>query len=182
MPLAARLAHGEDQPDRLRPETARDEGQRLRRGRVEPLRVVHDADQRPLLRDVGQQAQDRQADEEPIRRVAVAQTERGAERVALRAGKALEAIQERRAQLLQPRERELHLRLDPGRPGDAAPGRVLHQILQQRALADPGLAAQHQRPARTRAHARHQLDPAPRTRCAGQAAASRNAVDIARRG
>ena len=113
--------------------------------------------QRSLLRDVRQQTQHRQADEEPIRRVAVAQTERGAERIALRAGKALQAIQERRAQLLQPRVRELHLRLDAGRPGNAAPGRVLHQILQQRALADPGLPAQHQRPARTRAHARHQL-------------------------
>ena len=89
--------------------------------------------------------------------LAVAQTERGAERIALRTGKALEAIQERRTQLLQPRVRELHLRLDPGRPGDAAPGRVRHQILQQRALADAGLPAQHQRPARTSAHARHQL-------------------------
>ena len=102
MPLAARLAHGEDQPDRLRTETARDEGQRLRRGRVEPLRVVHDADERSVFRNVREQTQDRQADEEPIRRVAVAQTERGAKRIALRAGKALEAIQERRAQLLQP--------------------------------------------------------------------------------
>ena len=157
MPLAARLAHGEDQPDRLRPQAARDEGQRLRRGRVEPLRVVHDADKRSLFRDVRQQTQNRQADDEPIRRVAVAQTERGAKRIALRTGKALQAIQERRTQLLQPRVRELHLRLDPGRPGNAAPGRVLHQILQQRALADPGLPAQHQRPARTSAHARHEL-------------------------
>ena len=157
MPLAARLAHSEDQPDRLRTETARDEGQRLRGSRVEPLRVVHDADERSLFRNVRQQTQHRQADEEPIRRLAVAQTERSAKRTALRAGKALQAIQERCAQLLQPRVRELHLRLDADRPGNAAPGRMLHQILQQRALADPGLPAQHQRPARTRAHTRHQL-------------------------
>ena len=51
MPLVARLAHGEDQPHRLRAEPARDEDQRLRRGRVEPLRVVHDADERSLFRD-----------------------------------------------------------------------------------------------------------------------------------
>ena len=157
MPLAARLAHGEHQPDRLRTETARDERQRLRRGHVEPLRVVHDADERSVFRDVGEQTEDRQTDEEPIRRIAVAQTERDAKRIALRAGKALDAIQKRRAQLLQPRVRELHLRLDSGRPGDAAPRRVLHQILQQRTLAYPGLTAQHQRPAQTRAHARHQL-------------------------
>jgi hypothetical protein len=157
MPLAARLAHSEDQPDRLRNETARDEGQRLRGSRVEPLRVVHDADERSLFRNVRQQTQHRQADEEPIRRVAITQTERSAKRTALRAGKALQAIQERCAQLLQPRVRELHLRLDADRPGNVASGRMLHQILQQRALADPGLPAQHQRPARTRAHARHQL-------------------------
>ena len=157
MPLAGRLAHGEDQPDRLGPQTARHERQRLRRRAVEPLRIVHDADQRPLLRHVGQQAQDRQADEEAIRRVAVAQAERRAERLALRAGKALQAIHERRAELMQPGERELHLRLDARRPGDAAARRVPHQVLEQRALADAGLAAQHQRPARTRAHARHQL-------------------------
>jgi hypothetical protein len=84
--LADRLAHSEDQPDRLRTETARDEGQSLRRGRVEPLRVVHGAQARSLFRDVRQQTQDRQADDEPIRRLALAQTERGAKRIALRAG------------------------------------------------------------------------------------------------
>ena len=103
--------------------------------------VVHDADDRLLLRDVGEQAQDREADEEPIRRVAGAQTERSAKRITLRAGKALQTFHERGAQLLQTGKRELHLRLDTGRPGNAAPGRLLHQMLQQRALADPGLAA-----------------------------------------
>ncbi len=41
--------------------------------------------------------------------------------------------------------------------GQSASRRVLHQILQQRALANPGLPAQHERPARTRAHARREL-------------------------
>ena len=45
----------------------------------------------------------------------------------------------------------------PPRARRAQPGRARHQVLQQRALADAGLAAQHQRPARARAHARHQL-------------------------
>ena len=157
MPLAGRLADGEDQPDRLRPEPAGDEGQRLRRGAVEPLRVVHDRDQRPLLGHVGQQAQDGQTDQEAIRGVAVAQPEGRAERVALRAGQALQAIHERRAQLLEAGERELHLGLDARRPGEGAPGRAPREVLEQRALADAGLAAQHERPARTRPHARHQL-------------------------
>ena len=152
-----RPAHGQGQPDRLGAEPARDERERLRRCAVEPLRVVHDADQRPFLGHVRQQAQDRQADQEPIRRVAVAHAERRAQRLALRARKALQPIRERRAQLMQPGERELHLRLDARRPGDAAAGRVLHQIAQQRALADAGLAAQQERPARARAHGRHEL-------------------------
>jgi hypothetical protein len=141
VPLAAGLAHGEDQPDRLRTETARDERQRLCRGRVEPLRVVHHAHHGSVLRDVGEQTQDRQTDEQPIRGSAVTQAERDSKRIALRAGEALDAIQQRRAQLLQPSVRELHLRLDSGRPANAASRRVRHQILQQRALADPGLPA-----------------------------------------
>jgi hypothetical protein len=145
--LAARLAHGEHQPERLRTKTARDERQRLRRGRVEPLRVIDDADQRSVLRDIREQTQDREADEEPIRRIATAQTKRGAKRIALRAGKALDAVQERCAQLLQSGVRELHLRLDSGRPGDPAPRGPLRQILKQRTLANPGIPAQHQRPA-----------------------------------
>jgi hypothetical protein len=58
----AGLAHGEDQPDSLGAETARDERAALRRGPVEPLRVVHDADQRLPLRRRRHQAQPRQAD------------------------------------------------------------------------------------------------------------------------
>ena len=156
-PLAGGLAHGQDQPHRLRTEPPRHERERLRRGGVEPLRVIHDADQRPLLRHVGQQAQDRQADQEALRSVTVAHAEGRAERSALRTGKALEPIHERRTQLLQPRERELHLRLHARGQHDAAPGGVLRQIPQQRALTDARLPAQHQRPARPRADARHQL-------------------------
>jgi hypothetical protein len=157
VPLAARLAHREHHSDRLGAETARYERQRLLGGRVEPLRVVHNADQRSVFCDGREQTQDRQADEVPIRRIAGAQTEGGTKRIALRAGKTVQASQKRRAQLLQPRVCELHLRLDTRRSGDAASRRVRHQILQQRALADPGLPAQHQRPARTPAHTRHEL-------------------------
>ena len=155
--VAGRLALGQHQPDRLGSQATRHEGQRLRRGAVEPLGVVHDTDQRSLLGHLRQQAQDSQADEEPIRRVAVPQPERRPQRLALRVRQALQAIRERRAELLQPGERELHLRLDARRPCDATAGRVVHQIGEQSALADAGLAAQQQRPARTRPHARHQL-------------------------
>ena len=82
--VAVALAQREHQPDRLRTETARDERQRLCRGRVKPLRVVHNAHQRTVFRDVGEQTQDRQADEKPIRRITIAQTKRDAKRSALR--------------------------------------------------------------------------------------------------
>ena len=120
-----------------------------------------------FFRDVRQQTQHRQADEEPIRRVAVAQTERSAKRTALRGGKALQAIQERCAQLLQPRVRELHLRLDADRPGNTAPGRVA-------APDTPATRSCRPRPPRAapapgsdpRAHS-PPADPAPHTLCAG---------------
>jgi hypothetical protein len=84
------------------------------------------------------------------------QAERGAECVALRSRKVLQASHERRAELMQPRKGELHLRLNPRRPHEAAAGRVLNQVLQQRALAHARLAAQHERAARARAHIRQQ--------------------------
>jgi hypothetical protein len=52
MTLAARLAHREDQPDRLGTEPASHERQRLRGGRVQPLGVVHYAEEGSRLGDV----------------------------------------------------------------------------------------------------------------------------------
>ena len=81
---------------------------------------------------------------------------------------------ERRAELMQARERELHLRLHARRPRDPAARRALHQVLQQRGLADARLAAQHQHPALTRAHARQQL--IQRLALAGPAEQPRHAI------
>ena len=67
--LLARLACGEDDPDRLRQQATGDEGERQRRRLVEPLRVVDDAQQRPIVGRLREQAQDRQAHEEPVRGV-----------------------------------------------------------------------------------------------------------------
>jgi hypothetical protein len=47
---------------------------------------------------------------------------------------------------MQARERRLHLRLDPHRPVARQVPRRLDQVLQQRRIADPGLASQDQRP------------------------------------
>ena len=152
--LVAGLAQREHQPDPLRQEPARHERERLRGHPVEPLRVVDDAHERLLLGGVGQQAQDRQPDEEAIRRRSGAQAERRAQRVALRARQMLETAEHGRAQRMQAGERELHLGLDARRPGDPASLRGCRQVPQQRGLADPRLAAQDQHAALARAHSR----------------------------
>ena len=107
--MLARLARGEDQPDGLGQQPPGRERQHLRRRPVQPLGVVDHAQQRPFLRDLRQQRQDRQCDQEPVRRVPFAQPERDAERVVLRSRKPLEAVQQRCAQLVQAGERQLHL-------------------------------------------------------------------------
>ena len=123
---------------------------------IEPLGVVDHADERSLLGGAGEQAEHRQPDEEAIGRVAGAQPERRAQRVALRAGKRVETFEQRRAQLMQSRERDLHLGLDAAGARDAASRRTLHDVLQKGRLADAGLPVQHERAALTAARRVHQ--------------------------
>ena len=78
------------------------------------------------------------------------QAERRGQRIALRTGQAIEPVQHRRAQLVQPGEGELHLRLGAARPDDTTSRRASLQVVQQRRLADPRLAAQDQNLALTR--------------------------------
>jgi hypothetical protein len=65
----------------------------------------------------------------------------------------LRELEERGAQLLNRRERELHLRLDAGRCGDPefAPG--LGGVLEEGGLADARFAMHHQHAAMPAAHA-----------------------------
>jgi hypothetical protein len=150
------LAQREDQAEPLRQQPARDEGQRLRRHAVEPLGVIDDADERPLLRDVGKQAEHCEADHEAIRRRTRYEPERRAQRVPLRAGESLETVEQRRAQRMQAGVRELHLGLDPGGAGDPAARRVRCDVLEQRCLAHARLAAEDEHPALAALHAADQ--------------------------
>ena len=61
------IACRDDEQDRLGQQAAGDEGNRLHRGAVEPLRVVHDAQHRTLVRDRGEELQHCQSHEVPIR-------------------------------------------------------------------------------------------------------------------
>ncbi len=138
------LADAEDQPDPLRHQPPGDEADDLGRDTVEPLHVVDQADERRLLSDVGEQAEDRQSHEEPVRGSSRAEAEGGLQGRSLRIGEVSEVIEERRAQLVQPPEGQLHLGLDSGRAHHSAALRAVGRVLQQRGLADTGLAPQHQ--------------------------------------
>ena len=152
--LVADVAHREHEPHPLGQESARHERERLRRHLVEPLRVVDDAHERLLLGGVGQEAQDRQADEEALRWRSAAQAERRAQRVALRARQRPETAEQGRAQRVQAGEGELHLGLDARRPDDLASPCSRRHVPQQGGLADARLAAENQHVTLARADTR----------------------------
>jgi hypothetical protein len=62
-------------------------------------------------------------------------------------------IQHWRTQLMQPRERQFHLRLHARRPNYPAPRGPPGQVVQQHGLAHAGFTPHHQCPARTGPHA-----------------------------
>lgn len=173
--------------DALGADATGEESQCLGRLRVQPLRVVDDAQQRAFRRRGRQQRQGRQADAEQVRG-ALGQPERDAQGVAVPAGQVGEPRQHRHAHLVQRGERQLRLELGPVGPHDPEPGRLCG-MLQQRALADPRLTAEHEHAALAHARRRRQLvDPpdlgAPpeerSTGCAGcphPANASRAVID-----
>jgi hypothetical protein len=86
---------------------------------IKPLRIIDNADERLFLGHLCQQAEHRQPDQKPIRHLPPTQAERPAERIALRARQTPQMVQHRRAELMQPGERELHLGLNTRRSRDA---------------------------------------------------------------
>ena len=105
----ARFAHGENQCDGLSQEPPRDERKDLPRELVQPLRVVDQTDERPLLGGGRQQREQCQTDQETIGRHTGGQTERRSDGVALRARQVIHAIQHRHAQLMRACEAKLDL-------------------------------------------------------------------------
>ena len=130
----------EHQRYRLGQQAARDESEDLGRGLVEPLRIVRDAQNRPLLGGLRQEAERRQGDQEPVRAISGGEPQRDAERATLRLGQRPEPAEHRRAQLVQPRVGEFHLRLDAGHAGHPETGHLGDQLPQQFRLADPRLS------------------------------------------
>jgi hypothetical protein len=74
-----------------------------------------------------------------------------AQRLALGNREHVEVIEHRRAQLMHPGERQLHLRLDTSGTRHQAARRMIGEVVQQRRLTHTRFAAHHLRPALTRA-------------------------------
>jgi hypothetical protein len=133
----------EEHRDRIRFEAARCEAQRIGRRGVDPVRVVHEAQNGPVVRRDREQAQRPGADQE-ARVDRLPEAERAAEGGRLALGDLVEEVLERPEQLVQRRERELGLGLDPAGAEDSHPGCPRLGVVEQRALADPRLAAEDQ--------------------------------------
>jgi RNA polymerase primary sigma factor len=171
------VALGEQHEYRLRLETPRDERQDMGRAAVEPLRVVDDADQRLRLGRVREQRQHREPDEEAIGALTRHQPERCSQRVALGRRQPLEIVEEQRhAQLMECRERKLHLRLDASGTDDPAPLARARGVIQKGRLSHAGLRTHNERAALSTTHrAQHLIErctltgaaPEHRTRQAG---------------
>ena len=110
-----RIPSADHKRHRLGEQPARHKRNCLHRHPVEPLSVVHDTQHRLLLRERRDQLQHGETDKKPVRRRTSTETERRAERIALRPGQVPHPVTERPAQLLQPGIRQLHLRLDTDR-------------------------------------------------------------------
>jgi hypothetical protein len=112
---------GEKEPYRLREQAAANESEYLGGGPVEPVCIVHDAQQGLLLRRVRQEAERRQGDQKPVGTVARVEPERDAEPAPLGFGERAEPVEQRTAQLVQPGEGELHFRFDADAAGHPEP-------------------------------------------------------------
>src|SRR5262249_13493140 len=118
------------------------EEQRVHGGRVQPVRVVDEAQDRPLFGELGQDRQAGREDEKALLPSPRFQADSGPERGRLRAGKPVDVSEGGPQQLVERGEGELGLRLDAARGQDVHVGGAVASVLQQRRLAHAGLAAQ----------------------------------------
>ena len=141
------LARGEQEHDALGVEPPCDELQRIRGPGVEPMRVVDEAQHRPLLGELGQQRQAAGVDEEALLPAAVREPERGPQRGGLGRGQAVDQAKRGAQQLLERRERQLGLRLHPARAQHVHVARTRARVVKQDRLPDPRLTPQRERAA-----------------------------------
>ena len=110
--------------------------------------IVEQHCNRSALGVSGEQTERRGADREPLLSRPGSQRERTLQRDRLRLRDVLKQPQGRADQLEQRRERNLRFRLDPARAQQLHADGPLGGVVEQRCLADPGLAYQRERRAR----------------------------------
>ena len=118
-PPGHRRTGGDDQAHRVVGQAGHREGEGLRGRRVEPVRVVHDHEQRPLRDDAGEQGDKAHIGRETVRGDGRPQPQRRPQRVEARARVLLQGHPQRGEQLREAGERELRLgvhRRHPQRP------------------------------------------------------------------
>ncbi len=104
------------------------------------MRVVHEQRKWTVLRAYRQQAQCCGPDREAIPCARRAECKRAAKRARLRRRDPIHRAENRAQQLGQSRERDHRLGLDPAGSQDPHSVGALGRVLEQRGLADPGLA------------------------------------------
>ncbi len=107
------VADCEQQGDALGLQASGHERQRVRGRSVQPVRVVDQAQQRPVLGHLGQQTEHRDRHQEPVPLHRRPQSERAAQRRGLAGRDRREPVRDGAQQLVRRRVRELGLRLDP---------------------------------------------------------------------
>ena len=75
------------------------------------MSVLHETEQRPLLGRGRQQAEHGESDQEPVRDVTRCEAQGDVQRVLLGLRERVELVEHWRTELMDPGERELHLRL-----------------------------------------------------------------------
>ena len=155
--LGSAVAGGEDQGDRFGQQSPGHEGEGLHGHLVEPLRVVDDAEQRSVGAGGGHQAQHGQPDQEsgrgwvrPVRPNATFSASRWG------SGSSIEVIDQRRTQLLEAGEGQLHVGLHARHVDAAESLGLLREVGEQRGFSDTCLAAEHQHLAAARSDGRYQ--------------------------
>jgi hypothetical protein len=110
------IVGGDQQHDPFGLEPSGSEGKRVGRRLVQPLRIVHQADQWPLLGHLREQAQRAHTNQEPVGAFGGGEPEGSLQGGRLGAWKPLDMAEHRPDELMQGGERQLRLGLDAGPP------------------------------------------------------------------
>jgi hypothetical protein len=148
---------GGDECYGLGEETASDEAEDLAGRLIQPVRVLHDAHERLFLGRLGEEGQRSDSNQETTRRRTFANPEHRRERVVLSWGEAIDEVEHRRTELMQPAVGELHLGLDADGIRDTESLGVRGQITEERGLARAWLTTEHDGSALTGANVGQEL-------------------------